>query len=280
MARGAIVTSPSPASGAEDTPGAHDIPDDRLAGRPSVVMLDVDGTLAPIVLHPTLAAVPAETRRVIAALAARPNVSVALVSGRAAHDARRLVAVENVWTIGNHGAELMDPNGEIAVDAEMVRYGPQIARVARALEALLAPLRGVFLENKGWTLSVHYRAADDAIVPRLRAAVEGEVARSGLRMTLGKKVFEVRPPVRIDKGTAVFTLARELGALGDDAALLFAGDDATDEDAFRILRSRVPRAVTVRVGGEPATAAEFTVASNEDMYALLLRIARLTGAGQ
>jgi trehalose-phosphatase len=240
-------------------------------------MLDVDGTLAPIAPHPSLASVPTETRRVVALLAARPQISVALVSGRAAHDARRLVAVANVWTIGNHGAEVMDPSGEIAVDPAIQPYGSSMARVAHALEQLLAPLRGVHLENKGWSLSVHYRAADEAVVPRLSAVVEGEVARAGLRMTLGKKVLEVRPPVRIDKGTAVLALARELGALSDDAALLFVGDDVTDEDAFRRLRSRVPRAVTVRVGTGVATAAEFTVGSTDDVHALLVRLVRLTG---
>ena len=273
------MTSPAE-SGGEGVPGARVIPSDRLVGRPTVVMLDVDGTLAPIAPHPTLASVPVETRRLIAALAARDNVSVALVSGRAAHDARRLVGVENVWTVGNHGAELIDPTGEVTIDLAMRPYGPPMARAARALEPLLAPLRGVYLENKGWTLSVHYRAADEAVVPRLRAAVDAEVARRGLRLTVGKKVFEVRPPVRIDKGTAVFKLARELGALGDDAALVFAGDDVTDEDAFRILRARVPRAVTIRVGLDASTAAEFTVASTDDIRLLLARIAHLTGGAE
>ena len=269
------MTSSAATDGSEGAPAAPHIPDDRLVGRPTVLMLDVDGTLAPIAQHPSLASVPHDTRRLVAALASRDTVSVALVSGRAAHDARRLVGVENVWVIGNHGAEVMDPNGEVVVDPDVARYGQQMARTALTLQPLLAPLRGVHLENKGWTLSVHYRAADEALVPRLRAAVEGEAARNGLRLTVGKKVFEVRPPVRIDKGTAVYRLARELGALGDDASLTFAGDDATDEDAFRILRTRVPRAVTVHVGDNSATAAEFTVASTEGVRALLARVTRL-----
>ena len=274
------MTTPTAASGAEDTPAAQRIPEERLVGRPTVVMLDVDGTLAPIALHPSLAVVPPETRRVIARLASRDGVSVALVSGRAAHDARRLVGVENVWTIGNHGAEVMDPNGDVVVDPEIVRFGPQVARMARTLEPLLAPLKGVHLENKGWSLSVHYRAADEGIVPRLSAVVDGEAARNGLRITLGKKVLELRPPVLVDKGTAVYQLARNLGALGDDAAVVFAGDDVTDEDAFRVLRSRVPRAVTVRVGIPAATAAEYPLDSTEEVYSLLLRIDSLTGVAQ
>ena len=87
------------------------IPAARLAGRPLLLLLDVDGTLAPIAPHPTLAHVPDNTRRLIAALAATPGVTVVLVSGRAAPDAKRLVGVERVWTVGNHGAEIIAPNG-------------------------------------------------------------------------------------------------------------------------------------------------------------------------
>lgn len=256
----------------------HPIPDERLLGRPLVMMLDVDGTLAPIAPHPSLATVPAETRRAVAALAARDSVRIALVSGRAAHDARRMVAVANVWTIGNHGAEVITPAGDVIVDPEVARYGPSIAQAAATLKPLLKPLHNVVLENKSWTLSVHYRMADEHVLPRLRAAVEGVTGALGLRLTTGKMIFEIRPPVRVDKGTAVYRLARELGALGEDAALVFVGDDETDEDAFRVLRARVPKAVTVRVGGagEPrATAAEYAVASPDDVRALLVRLAEL-----
>jgi len=257
-----------------------DIPESRLTGRPLVIMLDVDGTLAPIATHPSLAEVPAETRRVVASLAARPGVAVALVSGRAAHDARRMVAVENVWTIGNHGAELMHPTGEVTVDAAVAASAQPMARAARALEPLLAPLRDVVLENKGLTLSIHYRMADEGIVPRLRAVVDHVAASNGLRVTEGKMVLEIRPPARVDKGTAIYRLARDLGALADDSALVFAGDDATDEDAFRLLRSRVPRAVTVHVGDSVQTAAEFTVPTPNDLRELLRRIASLDPPGR
>jgi trehalose 6-phosphate phosphatase len=216
----------------------------------------------------------------VASLAARPGVAVALVSGRAAHDARRLVAVENVWTIGNHGAELMHPNGDVTVDPAIAPFVQPVARAAHALAPLLAPLTNVVLENKGLTLSVHYRAADPAIVPRLREAVERVAAGHGLRVTEGKMVLELRPPVRVNKGTAVYRLARDLGAVADDAALLFAGDDVTDEDAFRLLRAHVPRAVTVHVGDGVGTAAEFTVASPNEVYELLQRIASLGQPGQ
>ena len=244
----------------------------RLSGTPLLVLLDVDGTLAPIAPRPEEAAVPPETRRAVAALASRPGTHVALVSGRSAADARRLVAVSSVHAIGNHGCEVMGPDGDVVVDPAVAPYRDALALVARALEPLLAEVPGVLLEDKVWTLSVHYRLADPGIVPRLRGVVADVAARHGLPITEGKKVLEVRPPVTVDKGTAVLALAERIGALGDGASLLYAGDDTTDEDAFRRLRARTPRAVTVRVaagGSAPATAAEFVVRDPAEMRELL-----------
>ena len=250
------------------------IPDARLGGRPLVLMFDVDGTLAPIAALPSLARVPGDTRRLIASLATQPNVTVALVSGRAAHDARRLVGVEELWTVGNHGAEVMTPAGAIEVNPDVARYAEPIAAAARTLESLLDPVRGVVLENKGWTLSVHFRNADEAVLPSLRAAVDGVVMTNGLRVTEGKKVLEVRPPVSVDKGTAVYRLARDLGALEQGASLVFAGDDMTDEDAFRRLRAQHPDAVTIHVGNSVDTAAEFVLPDPDAVRELLQRIVR------
>jgi trehalose-phosphatase len=270
---------PAAGGGTRDRDAAASIPLTRLRGRPLLLMFDVDGTLSPIAEHPSLARVPAETRRLVASIVTKPGVIVGLVSGRAAHDARRLVGVENVWTVGNHGAEVMAPGGEISVDPDVARYATAVASAARALEPLLAPLRGVILENKGWTLSVHYRMADEAVLPRLLGAINGVVARNGLRLTEGKKVLEIRPPVPVDKGTAVYRLARDLGALEDGASVLFAGDDATDEDAFRRLRAQHPEAVTIRVGRHADSAAEFVVADPDAVRELLQRIARTLDAG-
>jgi trehalose-phosphatase len=269
-----MMPLPATDGGSRDEHGTSVIPFDRLAGHPLVLMLDIDGTLAPIASRPALARVPDETRGLIASLATRPGVIVVLVSGRAAHDARRLVGVANLWTIGNHGAEVMNPEGEVAVDPQVAPYGEAMARVATALTASLQPLRGVLVENKTWTLSVHHRLADDGILPRLYATVESLVTRNGLRLTDGNKVIEIRPPVAVDKGTAVYRLAGELGALQPGASLFFAGDDITDEDAFRVLRARCPAAVTLQVGDRRATSAEFRVAAPDGVRAVLARIAR------
>ena len=243
----------------------------RLDGIPLVIMLDVDGTLAPIAPRPEDATVPIETRRAIGALAVMPDVHIALVSGRSAQDARRIVGLDRLWCIGNHGCELINHGGELTLDPQVEPYRGAVAQAARRLESLAAPIAGVRVEDKGPTLSVHYRHADPAVVPSLRATIESVGTQLGLRMTAGKMVFELRPPVRIDKGTSVLALAKSLGALEENASLMFIGDDETDEDAFRALRSRAPKAVTVRVADDAGmpTAAEATLRDPDEVRMLL-----------
>ena len=253
---------------------------ERLTGVPLLVMLDVDGTLAPIASRPEQAEVPAETSQCVAGLAAGPDVIVALVSGRTAADARRMVRVTNVWVIGNHGYEIVSADGDSLVDPQVEPFRDVIAQAERRLEPRLAQVPGVILEDKRWTLSIHYRLANDAVVPRVRALVEETAQALGLRVTEGKMVLEVRPPARVDKGTAVLTLASRLHAVTDDASLVFIGDDRTDEDAFRALRMRQRRAVTVRVAPDESagTAAEFAVSDPPQVLEFLEWLRALRGA--
>ena len=246
----------------------------RLSRSPLILMLDIDGTLAPLAPRPEDAAVPEATRRAIRALAAKPDVHVALVTGRAAADGRQLAGLEGGWVIGNHGIETTSPTGEAVVDASAAAYRGVLAAAAEELRALLDSVPGVRVEDKVWTLSIHYRLADPSIEPRLRKTLDEAAHRHGLRMIRGKKIFELRPPIHVHKGTAVLELSRLLAGPELDASLFYAGDDRTDEDAFRALRSTAPHAVTVRVGGAAddqtaATAAEFTVPNEEALRGLL-----------
>ncbi len=230
----------------------------RLGGSPLVVMLDVDGTLAPIVARPEDAAVAPATRAILEKLVAMPNVYLVLVSGRAASDANAIVRVPGVWTVGNHGFEIVSPTGELETDPDLADQSAAIAQAARELEPIVARVTGAKLENKRWTLSVHYRLAARDAVPPLRAEVERIAMGLRLRMTDGKEIVEVRPVANIHKGTAVVLLGERLHAFDKHASVVFVGDDRTDEDAFRSLRARFPRAVTIRVdeSGEDTTAAE------------------------
>lgn len=251
----------------------------RLLGRPLVFFLDVDGTLAPIALRPGAAMVPPETRHVVRELARLPHVHVAVVSGRAASDAAEKVALDEVWIIGNHGFELARPGAPPEPQSGAAMFVDRIAQAAARIDAFIAEFPGAFVEDKRWTISVHYRAADPAHAPELEARVSAVATEQGLRTTRGKAVIEVRPPVAVTKGTAVIALANRLGALTPDASVFVAGDDRTDEDAFVAMRSANPEFVTVRVAGadDPArveTAAEFSVADPEALRGLLETVLR------
>lgn len=249
----------------------------RLGRSPLVVALDIDGTLAPLAATPGAAEIPVETRALLTALGQRRNVHVAFVTGRAAPDGRRLADVPNSWVIGNHGMELIDPSGAIRVNLEVEPYSQRVARALAALRVELGDVPGVLLEDKLWTLSVHYRLVDRDALPELTRVVAKIADAQRLRLTRGKEVYEMRPHVDVNKGTATLALAKTLGFVNGAApvgSLFYAGDDLTDEDAFRLLRERAADAVTVHVGapvteGGSATAAELLVADPAEMARLL-----------
>ena len=254
----------------------------RLAGSPLVVLLDVDGTLAPIAPRPEDACVPRLTRDAVAALARTRDTHVAIVSGRGAGDARRLVGVDGVWAIGNHGLETIAPDGHLSTDAGVGEWGGALLEARGAAERAVASIPGARLEDTGPTLSIHYRLADAADVPRLEGAIVAAAKAAGLRVTRGRKVIEVRPPIAVDKGTAVLALAKRLGATGPSAAIVFAGDDTTDEDAMEALRGSHAGAVTIHIEGEEprTTRAEFRLASPEMLGKWLAALAAMREGGE
>jgi trehalose-phosphatase len=253
----------------------------RLGGAPLVVLLDVDGTLAPIAPRPEDAFVPAPTRDAVAALAAARDTHVALVSGRGAEDARRLVGVDGVWAIGNHGLETIDPDGVLSIDERVAAWEGALQSVRASAAEAVAAAPGARVEDKGATLSIHYRLADARDVPHLESAIAAAAGRVGLRVTRGRRVIEVRPPLAVDKGTAVLALARRLGATERSASILFAGDDTTDEDAMEALRGWHADAVTIHVEGEEPrpTRAEFRAGSPAELGKWLAALAAMRGGG-
>ena len=261
-----------------DAVALHAAVRDRLAVRPLVLLLDVDGTLSPIAPTPDAAIVPADTRAALARLAASPGVHVALVSGRAAADARRLVGVAGVWAVGNHGFERIAPDGTVESDPVVARWRPRVAAAAAAIAPQLAAHPGAVLEDKEWTLSVHYRNAAAGADAEIGSTLARVADAHGLRLTEGKKVFELRPPLHVDKGTASLALLHHLAG-GASAAVLYAGDDRTDEDAFAALRTAVPGAITIRIApatddAPVTTTAEFLLPHVEAMGAFLGLLAR------
>jgi trehalose-phosphatase len=111
------------------------------------------------------------------------------------------------------------------------------------LSRALGTIRGVFVENKGLSLSIHYRLAErhraGEVERIVKQVVGGSEAVGQARITSGKKVYEVRPAVTWDKGKAIKLLMKKYGKGGRRSGLLpmYFGDDLTDEDGFRVIES-------------------------------------------
>jgi trehalose 6-phosphate phosphatase len=202
----------------------------------AAVLLDIDGTLAPIVRHAADAHVPEATRAVLIEIAGRYRV-VGCVSGRRAAIARQIVAIGTIAYVGNHGGELLRPRAiSPEVDADLESWTVRVrAFAARVYTTEVERIR-VRHEDKEAIAAFHWRGAPDE---HAAAAAVHEIAEraeaEGFVVHWGRKVLEVRPPIPLDKGLGIATLLRSAPV----TAALYAGDDTTDLDAFRGLRSMV-----------------------------------------
>jgi trehalose 6-phosphate phosphatase len=202
----------------------------------SALFFDVDGTLSPIVERAADAKVPKETSQLLGRLSRR-YACVACVSGRDAHDVRRLVGVGGIAYAGLHGAELLEPNtSRAAILPEFAEFMPKVQQfVGRQDTPELRTLR-VRIENKGPIMTFHWRGAPDEEAAHGHVQQLAEDAETeGLWTHWGRKVLEIRPPVPIGKDRAV----RELLSRKPARAALYAGDDVTDLDAFGALTELV-----------------------------------------
>src|SRR3954451_6402397 len=224
----------------------------------SAVLLDVDGTLAPIVRHADDAHVPEPTRVSLIAVAKRYGL-VACVSGRQAAIARRIVSLGTITYVGNHGAEILRGGAtEVEHDPELAGWARRVQEFARgAMTEELHRLR-VREEDKEIIAALHWRGAPDedaaqAAVMEVKAAAEA----AGFWTHRGRKVLEIRPPLALYKGRGITRLLE-----GQDLdSALYVGDDLTDLDAFAALRM-------LRDDGAITTALCVGVASDETPPAL------------
>jgi trehalose 6-phosphate phosphatase len=216
----------------------------------AAILLDIDGTLSPIVEHASDAHVPETTRQLLIGVANRYGL-VACVSGRRASEARAMVSIGTISYLGSHGVEMLRAGWTEAVfDAGVEDWVRRIHEFGREADTADARKRRVRLEDKGAIVAFHWRGArDEEAAKAVVDSIAERAQASGLRTHWGRKVLEVRPPIKIDKGAGIRRFLDEAGD-GVDSAL-YVGDDATDLDAFRALTALVEEgrlARRVRVG--------------------------------
>jgi trehalose 6-phosphate phosphatase len=224
-----------------------------------LVACDYDGTIAPIVDDPSAARPMRETVTALRGLAGLTDTHVAVISGRGLRDLAALSRLpDEIRLVGSHGSEFdLGYTGLLEANTVelLTRLQDEVERIAEAIGD------GLRVERKPTGVALHYRQATDQAASRALDAVEsGPAVIDGVRVRHGKKVVELSV-VGTDKGDALETLRRQVGA----SAVMFVGDDVTDEDAFVVLRGPD---VGVKVGpGE--TAAGFHVADNDEVARLL-----------
>ncbi len=201
-----------------------------LSLQPFAILSDIDGTLAPIVPNPEDARISPRARDAIRQLIGQ-GVRIAFITGRTLDKARSMVDIPEAYFAANHGLHIAT-DGDNWTPEEVRPYVEWARQVIH--DASRRNLSGVTVEDKGPVVAFHYRRANSEEDARaaIRAAVAASEAAAHFRVQDGRKVIELRPPLAIDKGTAVATLIRRIGA----KSVLAIGDDTTDLDMFRGVR--------------------------------------------
>jgi trehalose 6-phosphate phosphatase len=195
--------------------------------RHSGIFLDFDGTISDIVPSPQTAGLNPRAAALIPRLARR--YPLCILSGRRVAELAALVGIPHTHYVGVHGMEWMED--EPRIDPQVLPHLPMLDKARDELNSILPGLEGVTLEDKMLALSIHFRQ-----VPGMEGKVvdlaEGLANTLGLKVSRGRMMVELRPPVDIDKGTVIIGMSRGWKL----KRALYAGDDLTDVDAFRGLR--------------------------------------------
>jgi len=209
------------------------------------LFLDYDGTLAPIVDTPEKAVLSNDAKGALRRLSGMPDCKIAIVSGRALSDIKDRIGLKNIVYVGNHGFEIEGPKLKFKSPVPP-RYRNILEQIRNKLVKELSAIKGVFIEDKGFSLSVHYRQVDKKYISKVKNIVYGAIllyeVRENAKVKDGKMVVEIRPPIEWGKGKVVlWLLARqkfELSGKKQKILPVYIGDDTTDEDAFKALKDK------------------------------------------
>lgn len=241
------------------------------------IFLDFDGTLSPIASTPQQAFLSSKTKELLKALSKNPRFNTAIISGRALKDIKEKVGLKNIIYVGNHGAQIEGPKIKFS---SMISQRSRIIleRIKSGLAKKLSSIRGVILEDKGFSLSLHYRMVDKKDVAQVKTILHEAViiylVTNKIKLKTGKMVFEISFPSKWDKGKVVmWLLARQRFAAGKESLVpIYLGDDKTDEDAFKALKNK---GLTIFIGRPKPSHAQFYLKNTREVVLFLDNILRL-----
>jgi len=214
----------------------------KLRGRDLLLFLDYDGTISPIAATPDKAVLPGAMKASLKRLAGQSRCEVAVISGRGLDNIKKKVGLKDIIYSGNHGLEIEGLQLKYKAAVSPL-YKKAIGEIKDSLTAKLSKIKGVIIEDKGLSLSLHYRLVRKNEVPLLktilRRTVSDYLTKERIMIRPGKMVFDIRPVSGLDKGkVALWLLAREaFRRQGERVIPIYIGDDLTDEDAFNALKN-------------------------------------------
>ena len=196
--------------------------------------------------------------------------TTAIVSGRMREDVEKLAGVEGIFYAGSHGFDILG-KGVSMIQPKAKETIPVVDKVTGELKAALSGIEGVIIEEKKFSVAVHYRLVKEEHFPKIKEFVEKIVDENdALRLMKGKMVFEILPAIDWNKGKAVRWIMKALDLSWEDHTVFYIGDDTTDEDAFRAVNSR---GVGILVSDqEKKSAAHFRLASPEEVGKLFKQL--------
>ena len=205
-----------------------------------LLLTDYDGTLTNITQRPEEANLPDEIRILLRDLSLQNHLTVGVISGRELTNLQNKVRVNDIIYAGNHGLEIAGPGVNFS-NHQAEEMKPQLYTIQQILTEALGKIKGVLIENKGLSLSIHYRMVEQNDVKRIADTIDNTIknidASGKIKVSVGKKVYEIKPDVDWNKGKAIKLIMGKYGRDGIKNVILpiYLGDDTTDEDGFNII---------------------------------------------
>lgn len=231
-----------------------------------LLMLDFDGTLVPIIDDPVKCYLSSEVKQYLSMISRTKGFTVAVISGRSLSDIKKRVALRGLYYSGSHGLEISGPTINF-VHADVYRIKPSIDKLRSLVEKEMRDTEGLIIEKKRFSFSCHYRMVKKGnvgkAIKKLLAFLSQTFAREDVTILRGKKVIEVIPRIPWNKGKAARLI---INHLQNKPMPVYAGDDTTDEFAFRALRNL---GLTVRICRSDRSSASYYLREQAEIVPFL-----------
>jgi trehalose-phosphatase len=256
---------------------AWDVLRKTLDNKEIILFLDYDGTLVPLAETPAKALITLNTKNLLKKLVGLSRCRLAIISGRSLMDVKKMVGIDGITYVGNHGLEI-EGLGIKFKSPVSLSYKAILGHIKNELRDKLSSFNGAFVEDKGLTLSIHYRLVGGKQLLQAKKLFHETtfpyVTKNKITITSGKKVFEIRPPVAWVKGRVILWLLNrwKLSLKDKKNVPFYIGDDITDEDAFEALADA---GITIFVGRPKKSYAQYYLKDTDEVKKFLSNILEL-----